>query len=320
MSTIVIAGASGFMGRFLAREFRGRGDTVIEIGRRGTLTWGRTAAITDALEGADLLVNLAGRSVNCRYGPENRAEIFSSRLDTTRELAEALRACENPPILWINASTATVYRHAEDRPMTEAGGELGEGFSVEVARAWETAFFEGELPGIRRVALRTAIVLGAGGALIPMLRLARFGLGGPQFDGRWPATRARREAGTYHAFRARWGRQRFSWVHLRDVLGVIDFVRARPELDDVFNVAAPGTSDNRTLMRLIRKALGIPVGLPAFRWMTELGAMVIRTETELILKSRWVVPERLLDAGYVFEHPELEGALTDIVAELRRSG
>lgn len=320
MSTIVIAGASGFMGRFLAREFRGRGDTVIEICRRGTLIWGRTAAITDALEGADLLVNLAGRSVNCRYGPENRAEILSSRLDTTRELAEALRACENPPGLWINASTATIYRHAEDRPMTEADGELGEGFSVEVARAWEAAFFEGELPGIRRVALRTAIVLGPGGALVPMLRLARFGLGGPQFDGRWPATRARREAGTYHAFRARGGSQRFSWVHLRDVLGVIDFVRARPELGGVLNVAAPGTSDNRTLMRLIRKALGIPVGLPAFRWMTELGAMAIRTETELILKSRWVVPERLLEAGYVFEHPELEEALTDIVAELHRSG
>lgn len=310
---VVIAGASGFMGTRFTRRLRDAGHEVEHIGRSSPVKWGQTAAITDLLEGADLLINLAGKSVNCRYNAENRAEIFRSRLDTTRELASALRACENPPPLWVNSSTATIYRHAEDRPMTETEGELGKGFSVEVATAWEEAFFDGELPGTRRVALRTAIVLGDGGALSPMLTLARFGLGGPQLDGHWFSTRARRDAGTHHEFRARSGRQKFSWVHVDDVLRVIEFVAEHPELDGIVNVSSPNPSDNRTLMRTIRGVLGIPFGLPAFRWMTELGALVIRTETELILKSRWVIPERLSVAGFRFEFPQLEGALRNII-------
>lgn len=310
---VVIAGASGFMGTHFTRRLRDAGHEVEHIGRTSPVRWGQTAAITDLLEGADLLVNLAGKSVNCRYNAENRAEIFRSRLDTTRELASALRACENPPALWVNSSTATIYRHAEDRAMTETDGELGQGFSVEVAKAWESAFFDGELPATRRVALRTAIVLGDGGALSPMLALARLGLGGPQLDGRWLSTRARREAGTYHEFRARGGRQKFSWVHVDDVLRVIEFVAEHPEFDGVVNVSSPNPSDNRTLMRTIRRTLGLPLGLPAFRWMTELGALVIRTETELILKSRWVVPQRLSAAGFRFEFPELDGALRNII-------
>lgn len=197
--------------------------------------------------------------------------------------------------------------------MTEAEGELGDGFSVEVAKAWESAFFEGDLPGTRRVALRSAIVLGGGGALVPMLRLARLGLGGPQLDGYWFGSRARRAAGVFHEFRARGGRQRFSWIHVADVLGIIRFLIEHPELDGVLNAASPNPTDNRTLMRTIRKVLGIPLGLPAFRWMTELGAIAIRTETELILKSRWVVPARLSEAGFRFEYPQLEGALRQIV-------
>lgn len=310
---VVISGASGFMGTHFTRRLRDAGHEVEHIGRSSAVTWGQTAAITDLLEGADLLINLAGKSVNCRYNAQNRAEIFRSRLDTTRELASALRACENPPPLWVNSSTATIYRHAEDRPMTETEGELGKGFSVEVATAWEEAFFDGELPGTRRVALRTAIVLGDGGALSPMLTLARFGLGGAQLDGHWFSTRARREAGTYHEFRARGGRQKFSWVHVDDVLRVIEFVAEHPELDGIVNVSSPNPSDNRTLMRTIRRVLGIPFGLPAFRWMTELGALVIRTETELILKSRWVIPERLSVAGFRFEFPQLDGALRNII-------
>ncbi|MBX3093529.1 MAG: DUF1731 domain-containing protein [Cryobacterium sp.] len=309
----VIAGASGFMGTRFTARLRESGHVVDHIGRSSPTRWGQTAAITDLLEGADVLINLAGKSVNCRYNPRNRAEIFRSRLDTTRELGTALRACENPPALWINSSTATIYRHAEDRAMTESAGELGLGFSVEVAKAWEAAFFDGELPGIRRVALRTAIVLGDGGALSPMLALARFGLGGPQLDGRWFGTRARRAAGTFHEFRSRGGRQKFSWVHVDDVLRVIEFVAEHPQLDGVVNVSSPNPSDNRTLMRTIRRVLGIPFGLPAFRWMTELGAIAIRTETELILKSRWVVPERLTGAGFIFEYPQLEAALRNIV-------
>ena len=311
---IVIAGASGFIGQHLASAFRADGDTVTMIGRNGPdARWGNTAAITDLLEGSDLLINLAGKSVNCRYNAANRAEIFRSRLDTTRELARAVRDCEHPPALWINSSTATIYRHADDWPMTEAGGELGSGFSVDIATAWEREFFAVDLPDTRQVALRMAIVLGDGSALVPLARLARFGLGGPQLDGRWFSTQEGRREGTFHEFRTRGGRQKFSWVHLDDVLGSIRFLAERDDLSGVFNLSAPKPTDNRSLMASLRKVLGVPVGLPAFRWMLELGSIAIRTETELILKSRWVLPERLEAAGYRFCHPELEPALRDIL-------
>lgn len=311
---IVIAGASGFIGRYLARAFRADGADVRLIGRDGPdASWGHTAAITDLLDGADLLINLAGKSVNCRYGPANRAEIMRSRIDTTRELTAALLACDNPPPLWINSSTATIYRHAEDRPMTESTGEIGTGFSVGIATAWERELAAAELPRTRRVALRMAIVLGDGSALIPLLRLARFGLGGPQLDGPWLRSRARVAAGTFHEFRARWGRQKFSWIHIADVLGIIRFLRAHPELDGPVNASSPNPVDNVELMGLIRGALGVPFGLPAPRPLLELGTALIRSETELVLKSRWVVPEKLLAAGYEFEYPDLAPALEEIV-------
>lgn len=316
---VVIAGASGFIGQFLAQAFILDGATVRFIGRHGAdAPWGDVAGITRALEGADLLINLAGKSVNCRYTAANRAEILRSRVETTRELATAIRACERPPSLWVNSSTATIYRHAEDRAMTEAAGELGEGFSVDVAKAWEREFFEGELPNTRRVALRTAIVLGDGSALVQLIRLARFGLGGPQLDGHWFSTATRRAAGTFHRFRARGGRQKFSWIHIADVLGIIRFLRGHPEFSGVVNASTPNASDNRTLMATLRHVLGMPLGLPAPRWMLEIGTFVIRTETELVLKSRWVIPERLTNAGYEFAYPELEPALRQIVQERRR--
>lgn len=290
---------------------------MIELNRSGTLRWGQSAAITDALEGADVLINLAGKSINCRYTPENRAALLSSRVDTTRELAAALRDCEHPPPLWINASTAAIYRQ-RDRPATEDDTELGEGFSEGVARAWEEAFYEAELPGVRRVALRLAIVLGDGGALVPFLALGRLGLGGPQFDGRWFAGRDRREAGVFHEFATRWGRQKVSWVHLAEVHGIVEHVITHPELQGPVNATTPESTDNRTLMRGIRKALRMPLGLPAFRWMTELGALALRTEAGLVLGSMWAAPKRLLDSGYRFEFPELEPALRDIVARRRQ--
>lgn len=312
---VVIAGASGFMGSYLTRVLREGGAEVVTVGRRGgDATWGDVPAITSLLDGADMLVNLAGKSVNCRYGSANRTEILSSRVTTTEVLAEAIGACATPPPLWINSSTATIYRHAEDRPMTESTGELGTGFSVGIARAWEDAFFGPELPGVRRVALRTAIVLGNGSALVPLVRLARFGLGGPQLDGRWFTTAGRRAAGTFHEFRARGGRQRFSWVHLADVAGVICFLRTRDDLEGVINVSSPNPTDNTTFMATLRRVLGVPFGIPAPRFVLELGSIAIRTETELVLKSRWVVPERLLAAGYRFEFPELEPALRDILS------
>ena len=313
---IVITGASGFVGQYLEQHYRDSGAQVVLVGRSGPdVRWDDEAGLRAAVTGASAVINLAGKSVNCRYGDANRAEIFRSRVATTRAVREAIATSDAPPPVWFNASTATIYRHAEDRPMTESTGELGTGFSVEVAKAWERELFAGELPGTRRVALRMAIVLGDGSALTPLVNLVRLGLGGPQVDGPWFATMARRNAGTFHEFRARGGRQRFSWVHIADVLGAIEFLRARPDLDGPVNVAAPNPSDNRAVMATLRRLLGVKIGLPAYRWMLELGSAAIRTETELVLKSRWVVPERLLEAGYEFAYPELEPALRDILAD-----
>lgn len=317
---IVIAGASGFMGRALVAHFRGSGAEVLTIGRTNAdAVWGDAAGILAVVDGADVVLNLAGKSVNCRYGPANRAEILRSRVDTTRALGDAVATAPHPPTLWLNSSTATIYRHAEDRPMTESTGELGTGFSVGIARAWEEAFFERQLPATRRVALRTAIVLGDGSALVPLLNLARIGFGGAQIDGPWFRSRRRVAAGTFHEYGARGGRQRFSWVHLDDVVGIVEFLIAHDEIDGVVNVSSPNPVDSVTVMRSIRSALRVPFGIPLHRWLLEPGAWAIRTETELVLKSRWVVPERLLAAGYAFRHPEIDEAVGDIVAQRRNS-
>ncbi|WP_270366087.1 epimerase [Microbacterium algeriense] len=314
MSTgrVVIGGATGFMGRFLASRLRTDGREVVTISRSGAdIRWGDQAAIDRAVDGSTLVIGLAGKSVNCRYTAENRAEIFRSRLDTTSSLSTAISRASAPPELWVNSSTATIYRHAEDRPMTEATGEIGSGFSVEVAKAWERALFAGDLPGTRRVALRSAIVLGHGGVLEPLRNLARLGVGGPQYDGRWPVSRARRAAGTGHLPGARRGRQKFSWVHIEDVARIIDFLEQTPSLTGPVNVASPHPVDNREFMATVRRVLGVRVGPPLPRWMLELGAIGIRTETELILKSRWVLPEKLTAAGFTFRYPELEDAIRE---------
>lgn len=312
---IVLAGASGFIGQYLYDAFVAGGHEVARIGRSGPdARWGDTAAITELVTGSDVVINLAGKSVNCRYNARNRAEILSSRLDTTAELAAAIAAAPTAPRLWLNSSTATIYRHAEDRAQTESTGEIGTGFSVSVATAWERAFFEPALPATRRVALRMAIVLGDGSVIPPLVRLARVGLGGAQLDGRWFATAARRAAGTFHAFRAIAGRQRFSWIHIADVLGAIQFLIDHPEIEGAVNLSSPNPTDSRGFMGMLRKVLKVPFGIPTPRFVLELGSIAIRTETELVLKSRWVVPERLLAAGYHFEFAELEPALRDILS------
>ena len=312
---IVLAGASGFIGQYLFDAFTAEGHEVSRIGRSGPdAAWGDTAGIAALIDGADAVINLAGKSVNCRYTDANRLEIFRSRLDTTNELAAAIAAAPRPPRVWLNSSTATIYRHAEDRPQTESAGEIGAGFSVNVATAWERAFFEPDLPATRRVALRMAIVLGNGSVIPPLVRLARFGLGGAQLDGRWPATRARLTAGTYHRFGARGGRQRFSWVHIADVLGSIRFLLENEGVDGVVNISSPNPSDSRGFMGMLRRVLRVPFGIPTPRLVLEIGSLAIRTETELVLKSRWVVPERLLAEGYEFEYPELEPALRQILS------
>lgn len=312
---VVIGGATGFMGRYLASRMREAGREVVTISRGGDgLRWGDQAGIDQAVEGAALVIGLAGKSVNCRYTAGNRAEIFRSRLETTASLSSAIAKARNPPPLWVNSSTATIYRHAEDRPMTESDGEIGTGFSVEVAKAWEKELFATDLPATRRVALRSAIVLGDGGVLAPLKSLARLGLGGAQHDGRWPLSRARRAAGTAHLRGALHGRQRFSWVHIEDVARIIDFLEATPGLEGPVNAAAPNPVDNAEFMATVRRVLGTPFGPPTPRWMLELGAIGIRTETELILKSRWVLPERLLAAGFTFRYPTLEAAIRDSYA------
>lgn len=315
----VIAGASGFIGRALASALEEDGYDVRTIGRAASVTWADPAAVADLVDGADLLVNLAGKSVDCRYVDRHRDEIHRSRIETTRTLREAVAAAARPPRVWFNASTATIYRHAMDRPHTEAEGVLGTGFSVDVARDWERAFFEGDLPHTRRVALRMAIVLGDGPATRMLHTLARVGLGGPHIDGWWPQHRRYRGIGSEPSGDGRAprhdtrGRQRFSWIHIDDVVGTVRFLRDRDDIDGVVNLASPQPSDDATLMRTLRRIAGAPFGLPARRWMLEPAMWMLRTEPELVLKSRWVLPGRLEDAGFAFRHPALEEALRSAV-------
>jgi uncharacterized protein (TIGR01777 family) len=295
---VVIAGASGFMGQYFARRFRADGDTVVTVGRSGSdVAWGDTAALERAIDGADLLLNLAGKSVNTRYTDKNRAAIFSSRLLTTGELGRAVEAVAHPPRLWLNSSTATIYRHADDRPMTDDDGQIGSGFSVNVATAWEREFFAHPRIGVRQVALRMAIVLGDGSALTPLLALARFGLGVTQYGGK-----------------TRGGRQMFSWVHIDDVYRAIRFIQSDPTLDGPVNVSSPNPVQNRELMAILRRVVGARFGLPLVRWMLELGSLAIHSESELLLKSRWVLPTRLLAEGFEFDYPDLEHAVRQITA------
>lgn len=290
---VVLAGGTGFIGQYFAQRWQEQGYTVKIISRQeGHISWDDTNGIVAALEGAELLVNLAGRSVNCRYNERNKAEILNSRTTTTEKLGAAIAGCEKPPPVWINSSTATIYRHAEDRPMTEEHGELGSGFSVEVAKAWEHAFFSCDCPDTRQIALRISIVLGPdGGVMGPYRNLVKWGLGGPQGS----------------------GKQMFSWIHVEDLYRIVRFLQDHEQLDGVFNCASPQPVSNTQLMRELRSALGAPIGLPAPAWLLEMGAGLIGTETELILKSRWVIPERLERAGFAFTYPTLKQTLKDIL-------
>jgi uncharacterized protein len=283
---IVIAGGTGFTGKYLTQKFKALGYQVIII------KWDNAAAIIAAIDNATILINLAGKSVDCRYNEKNKREIFDSRINTTKILGNAVLRCKNPPALWINSSTATIYRHAEDRGMTESTGEIGSGFSVNVATNWEKSFFDFKLTNTRQVALRMAIVLGKdGGVIKPLKNLVRFGLGGKQGK----------------------GNQMFSWIHIEDLYNIIIFLQQHKELNGVFNTSAPNPVTNKTLMQLFRKNMNAVIGLPAPAWLLKFGAILIKTETELILKSRWVVPERLLQAGYRFKYQTVDEALKNIL-------
>ena len=235
MKKVVLAGGTGFVGQDFAQRFRKLGYEVLIISRQpGHIAWEDRAGFIGALEEAEMLINLAGKMVNCRYTEENRKVILESRTRTTRILGDAVLACNHPPELWINSSTATIYRHAEDRPMTEKEGEIGSGFSVDVAKAWEQAFFEFSLPSTRQIALRIAIVLGEGGVMVPMTNLVRFGLGGSQ------------GAGT----------QQFSWIHIEDLFRMVIYLQEHPHLNGVFNASSPHPVTNRELMAHLQRTDG----------------------------------------------------------------
>ena len=290
---IVIAGGTGFVGTYLTQKFVAQGYEVIIISRQpNAVHWNNLPAIISSMEDAAMLINLAGKSVDCRYNEKNKKEIYDSRINTTKILGEAILQCKNPPALWINSGTATMYRHAEDRPMTESTGEIGTGFSVNVATNWEKAFFGFKLTKTRQVALRMAIVLGKdGGVVLPIKKLVRFGLGGKQGK----------------------GNQMFSWIHIDDLFNVIVFLQQHAHLKGVFNTSSENPVNNKTLMQLFRENMNVQIGLPAPEWLLKIGAVLIKTETELILKSRWVIPERLLQSGFVFKYQTIDEALKNIL-------
>jgi uncharacterized protein len=296
---IVITGANGFIGLVLIDYFKVHYD-IHTVTRKPLILADTTNHLWDgktlgdwakALDSAEVIINLAGRSVNCRYHKKNREEILESRVNSTRVVGEAIADAKNPPKVWLNASTATIYRHAQDKPMDDETGEIGSGFSVNVAKAWEKTLFDAPTPSTRKVAMRTAMVLGKNGGVLPVLaNLARYGLGGKM------AT----------------GTQYVSWIHEQDVCRAVEFLMVN-DLRGTVNVSAPHPAPNKIVMSLLRQRLEQPLGLPSSEWMLELGAVFLKTETELILKSRWVIPSRLQKAGFRFEFSELKGALEDLV-------
>ncbi|MGW7257370.1 TIGR01777 family oxidoreductase [Streptomyces sp. NPDC054834] len=308
----VLSGGTGQVGTVLKRALTAAGHEVVVLSRRpartGELAWdGRTLGPwAEAVDGCDVVVNLAGRSVSCRYTPVNLKAMMDSRVESARVVGEAIAAAARPPRVWLQMSTATVYAHRFDAPNDEATGVIGGtepgvprywSYSVDIAKAWEREQERADTPHTRKVALRSAMVMSPdpGGVLDVLLWLARLGLGGPV-------------AG---------GAQYVSWIHDRDFVRAVEFLAVRDDLAGPVNLAAPAPLPQRTFMRALRKAWGTPVGLPATAWMAEIGAFVLRSDTELLLKSRRVVPGRLQEAGFAFDHPHWPGAAADLVRRVR---
>jgi uncharacterized protein len=259
-----------------------------------TVVWdGKTRGKwTAELVNADILINLCGKNVNCRYTDKNKAEIIASRVLPTELLGMVVQDMFEPPELWINVTSATIYRHAEDRPQDEETGEIGNGFSVDVCNTWEYAFNKYDTPKTRKITLRMGIVLGRKDSVFPrLLNLVKLGFGGMQGN----------------------GQQYVSWVHEHDAARCTEWLLQHTELDGVINCTAPSPVKNKVFMNYLRTACGMPIGFPVPEWLLKLGAVVIGTETELILKSRWVLPKRLTDSGYIFLFPEAPAAIKDIL-------
>ena len=297
MSTIIIAGGSGFLGQVLDRYFSKKGHKVYILTRLPKcdhhVLWNARdlGPWTDILEHSDTLINLTGKSVDCRYNATNKQIIYDSRIDSTHVLGLAINLCDNPPKTWLNASTATIYKHSLDKEMTEDNGEIGKDFSMGIATSWEKTFYSITNPKTRKVTLRTSIVLGRnGGAIKPLTHLVRCGLGGKQSS----------------------GLQKVSWIHELDFARAVEFLIDNETLKGNFNLTVPKPTDNKTLMTSFRKVLNIPFGISHPEWLIKLGAKLIGTEPELVLKSRNVIPKRLLDNGFIFIHSDIEIALDDL--------
>jgi uncharacterized protein (TIGR01777 family) len=321
---IIIAGGTGFIGQEITKYFGKENKIVIltrqientktnrnncsslsreDFQRVRFVKWnGKTTndpmtnGWINELENADLIINLAGKTVNCRYNKKNKKEIFDSRIHAVKAIGSAIAECTNPPPLWINASSATIYRHATDRPQDEYTGEFHNDFSVQVCKLWEKTFYEQATPQTRKVALRMAITIGPGGILIPFFNLLKFGLGGKQGS----------------------GKQLFSWVHIEDLCRTIEWIHDHKEMEGTYNCSSPHPVTNNEFMFTLRKLTGHKIGLPAYEWMLRIGAPLIGTDVELILKSRWVVPTRLLESGFQFRYPRLTDAFTNIISKVPR--
>jgi uncharacterized protein len=293
---IIIAGGNGFLGKSLENYFKN--DEVFILTRSpkkqndiywDTKTLGKWAL---SLENADVLINMTGKSVDCRYNEANRHEILASRINSTKILQMAIEKCENPPKIWLNSSSATIYIHAETQLMTEAKGIIGDDFSMNICKQWEATFFEKELAHTRKVALRTAIVLGNDGDALKKLKLiTKIGLGGIQGS----------------------GLQKMSWVHIHDFCRAVDFLIKNSNLKGSINIAAPNPVTNYDFMATLRAKLKIPFGLPAPVFLLEIGTLLLQTETELLLKSRNVYPEILLENGFEFEFETIGQAFDNLI-------
>ncbi|MEV8638275.1 DUF1731 domain-containing protein [Streptosporangium sp. NPDC051023] len=309
---IVIPGGTGQVGTILNRALITAGHEVVVLTRRPArnreVRWdGETLGPwAEEIDGSDIVVNLAGRSVNCRYTAANLRAMMDSRVRSARVVGKAIAAAVRPPRVWLQMSTATVYAHRFDAPNDEATGMLGGtepgvpgywAYSVEIAKAWERAQARAETPHTRKVSMRSAMLMSPdhGGVFDVLLRLARLGLGGPV-------------AG---------GAQYVSWIHDHDFVRAVEFLADRDDLDGPVNLAAPAPLPQRAFMRVLRAAWGVPVGLPATKWMAELGAFALRSDTELLVKSRRVVPGRLLETGFAFDHAQWPEAADDLVRRVR---
>ena len=306
---IVIPGGTGQLGHYLSRGFRAHGHQVVILSRDcrtdpEAVQWdGRTVGSwAEQIDGSDVVINLAGRSVNCRYIDANLHAMMASRVDSTRAVGLAIERATRPPKVWLQMSTATIYAHRYDAANDEATGMIGGdepgvpaywSFSIDIAKAWELAQYEADAPQTRKVVLRTAMVMGVypGGVFDVLVGLTRQYLGGSI-------------AG---------GRQFVSWIHQHDFVRAVEFLIRRDDIQGPVNLAAPNPVTQREFMATLRRALRKRVGLPATKWMVAIGAVFMKTDTELILKSRRVTPKRLLDAGFSFEFATWESAAADLV-------